>query len=54
MASSGLEVSLPDSVTAKFTHNAYGVAGGSVTTSPMSRITLSNALVYEFELKKSW
>jgi len=45
----------PDSnIEVKLTYNAYTVAGGSVVTSPVSGLALSNATVYQIELTKSW
>jgi hypothetical protein len=38
----------------KLAYNAYTVAGGAVTTSPISGIELSNARLWEVELTKSW
>ena len=52
--SAGLEFSFPDNITVKVTYNAYTVAGGSVTTSPVSETDLSNATVYQVEFTKSW
>jgi hypothetical protein len=39
VASVGLEFGLPHNLTARLTFNEYAVAGGSVTTSPVSGIT---------------
>jgi hypothetical protein len=52
--SAGLECRFPDNFAVKLTYNAYTVARGSVTTSPVSGIELSNATVYQIELTKSW
>ncbi len=52
--SAGMEFSFPDNITVKFSYNAYTVAGGSVITSPVSGIELSNATVHQIEFKKSW
>ncbi len=50
----GLRYSFPQSIIVKLTYNAYAVAGGSVTTSPISGIQLSNAIVYQLEVTKGW
>jgi hypothetical protein len=50
----GLEFRFPDNIAVKLTYNAYTVAGGSVTTSPVSGIELSNATVYQIEVTKAW
>lgn len=52
--SAGLEFSFPDNISLKLTYNAYAVAGGSVTTSPVSGTALSNTTVYQAELTKTW
>lgn len=52
--SAGLEFSFPYNMTVKLTYNAYTVAGGSVTTSPVSGTVLNNATVYQVEFTKAW
>ena len=52
--SAGLEFSFPDNLAVKLTYNAYTVPGGSVTTTSVSEIALSNATVYQLEVTKSW
>jgi hypothetical protein len=55
LTSAGLNFMFPDSgIEVKLTYNAYTVAGGTVTTSPVSGTVLSNATVYQIELTKSW
>ncbi|TMI89154.1 MAG: hypothetical protein E6H00_10600 [Bacillati bacterium ANGP1] len=55
VTSAGLDFMYPDSnIEVKLTYNAYTVAGGSVVTSPVSGLALSNATVYQIELTKSW
>jgi hypothetical protein len=52
--SAGLRLSFPSNIIVKLAYNAYTVAGGAVTTSPISGIELSNARLWEVELTKSW
>ncbi len=52
--SGGLRYSLPGNVVVKLTYNTYTVAGGIVTTSPVSGLQLSDARVWQVELTKNW
>ena len=50
----GVEFRFPENFAVKLTYNVYTVGGGSVETSPVSGIELSNATVYQIEFTKSW
>ncbi len=52
--SAGLRFNFTGNVVVKLTYNTYAVAGGVVTTSPVSGIQLSDSRLYEVELTKSW